>query len=627
MRTLGFIVIVVLLWPLIGLSQEATLSERADVIENLPDDTAKVRQFFELAQEYNMNDMQAGHRYFQKAYALAKRLKAEVWYPEIELAIGRGKANLNYPDSALYYFDLAQEGYQKQNRPADVANVYTKYRWVYNYLGELEKANEYAFKALEVYEQLKDRERIAQAYYFIADNFYYQKKWQEALNYAQKAYAIQKQMKLQEELAATLQSLGDISLQLINYDQALAYHEEGLALRRKLPSQVDIALSLNSRGNTFKYMKRYPEAIADYLEALKIARASGFSDLELACTSNIGHTYNLQGAYSKALPYHLTLYNKYAETQQRDKAVENYLLLAEAYVATGRPDSAYYFQKLHSELRDSILNERNTQNMSELQTKYETAQREARIAVQQSQIKRANTRFWAVVIGLAVALLLGGALYRLTLQLRKSNREKEFLVKEIHHRVKNNLQVLSSLLYLQSRHIKDDAALDAVREGQNRVEAMGLIHQKLYMGDNLAGVEMRDYLYQLGDTLLSSFGIEDDRVKIVYHLEPMHLDVDTAIPLGLIVNELVTNSLKYAFPDNRAGVIEISLRKNTAGKLYLNVADNGVGKAVAAAHQGGTSFGSNLIEILSKKLQGVPHIPDVTEGYATSIEFSNFRMT
>lgn len=610
------------------MTQGPALDERAAGVERLPNDTAKVRQFFELAQEYNLNDIQAGHRYFQKTYAVAKGLKASEWYPDIELAIGRGKANLNYPDSALYYFDLATEGYQKQNRPADVANVYTKYRWVYNYLGELEKANEYTFKALEVYEQLDDEERVAQAYYYIADNLYHQTKWQEALQYALKAYNIQKKRKLQEDLGATLQVLGDISLQLQNYEQALAYHEEGLAVRRQLSSQIDVGMSLNSRGNLFKFMKRYPEALLDYLEALKIARVSGFSDFELVCIHNIGHVYNLLGDYDKALPYLLIQYNMYGKTKKRERVVESMVLLAEAYAGIGRYDSAYYFQKLHTDLRDSILNESKNLQMSELQTKYETAQREAKIAIQNAQLKRANTRFWTVFIGLGLALLLGSALYRLTLQLRKSNREKEFLVKEIHHRVKNNLQVLSSLLYLQSRHIKDDAALDVMREGQNRVEAMSLIHQKLYMGDNLAAVEIRDYLYQLGDTLLNSFGIEDGRIKIVYHLEPIHLDVDTAIPLGLIVNELVTNALKYAFPGERAGIIEITLRKNNAGKLHLNVSDNGTGAAVAAAAstEGGASFGASLVEILSKKLGGVPQIPTTEEGYVTNIEFSNFKL-
>jgi two-component sensor histidine kinase len=303
---------------------------------------------------------------------------------------------------------------------------------------------------------------------------------------------------------------------------------------------------------------------------------------------------------------------------------ENYRLLAEAYAGIAKYDSAYHFEKLRSEIKDSLLTEQTSARMSELQTKYETAQREAKIALQDDKLREQRIVIWAVAAVLAMALIAGTLLWRLSKQLRKRNEEKEFLIKEIHHRVKNNLQVLSSLLHLQSRHIKDETALDAVREGQNRVEAMGLIHQKLYMGDNLASVEMRDYLQNLGDTLLDSFGL-DGRVKITYHLQPMHLDVDTAIPLGLIINELVTNSLKYAFPDGRQGQIEISLWKNERGQLCLKVADDGVGKAGAPQLKGSTSFGTNLVEILSKKLKGKQEVMN-GEGYATVIRFENFKM-
>ena len=144
------------------------------------------------------------------------------------------------------------------------------------------------------------------------------------------------------------------------------------------------------------------------------------------------------------------------------------------------------------------------------------------------------------------------------------------------------------------------------------------------MGDKLASVEMRDYLYELGDTLLDSFGLEDGRVKIIYQLEPMRLDVDTAIPLGLIINELATNSLKYAFPDSRSGQVEIALWKNGKGKLCLKVADNGVGKSGAPVLKNSTSFGTNLVEILSKKLKGKLEVSH-ENGYATLIEFEQFQ--
>lgn len=444
---------------------------------------------------------------------------------------------------------------------------------------------------------------------------------QEALKYSERAYEIQRKLDAPKDLAATIQSLAEIWLQLGDLDKSLKYCNEGLALRKQLKNEPDIALSLNSRGNTYKYMKRYPEALLDYQASLAIAKSAGFTALEMACLGNIGHVYNLMGEYAKALPYHRENRSIIVQTDTKDLATENLKQLAMAFAGVGLFDSAYHYQALHSELSSEILNDKNARSMAELQTKYETAQKEAKIAAQEAKLRQSKIQFYAVLAGLVFALGIGVVLYRLTVQLRKRNREKEFLVKEIHYRVKNNLQVLSSLLHLQSRHIKNDAALDAVREGQNRVEAMGLLHQKLYMGDNLAAVEMSEYLSELGEILLDSFGIDNNRIQIVYHVPPMRLDIDTAIPIGLIFNELITNSLKYAFPDGRRGAIEIRLEPTAQGKLYLSVSDDGVGKSSAS----GTSFGSSLVETLSKKLKGVPQFPPIEQGYSTVIEFAEYK--
>jgi two-component sensor histidine kinase len=540
------------------------------------------------------------------------------------MSVGRNFANLGQADSALHWFRLAQKGFEISGDRQGMASLLTKFRWVYNYLGEFEKALDYAFQALTIYEEIRDEPGIAIANSYICDIFYSQQKYREAAEYAQKGYDIQKRLGLESDLAYSCQGLGDAWLLLGDPEKALAFQNEGLALRRKLNEDIDIALSLNSRGNALKYLKRYPEALADYREGLKISRKADFRPLVQTCVSNIGHVLNFQKKYREALPYHLENQRLATESGEMTGVPENLQLLAEAYAGIGKFDSAYHFQRLRSDIKDSLLSEETSARMSELQTKYETAQREAKIAVQDEKLREQRSAIWAIAAVLTVALIAGALLWRLSKQLRRRNEEKEFLIKEIHHRVKNNLQVLSSLLHLQSRHIRDEAALDAVREGQNRVEAMSLIHKKLYMGDNLASVEMRDYLHQLGDTLLDTFGM-DDRVKVIYHLSPLHLDVDTAIPLGLIINELVTNSLKYAFPESRQGIVEISLWKNESGQLCLKVADNGAGIAAAPSLKSSTSFGSNLVEILSKKLKGIPEISH-ENGYATMIKFERFKV-
>lgn len=184
--------------------------------------------------------------------------------------------------------------------------------------------------------------------------------------------------------------------------------------------------------------------------------------------------------------------------------------------------------------------------------------------------------------------------------LAMKNAENELLLKEIHHRVKNNLEVVHSLLALQSAQIDDPKTREAMQEGQNRVRSIGIVHQKLYQGENPGLIEMKEYFLDLSESILDSFGAEE-RVTIELAMEKLSVDIDTAVPLGLIVNELLTNSLKYAFPEGQVGKVRIKLEKQTNGILHLEVSDNGVGKS-GKVH--GTGFGGQLIALLTRQLSG-----------------------
>jgi two-component sensor histidine kinase len=329
----------------------------------------------------------------------------------------------------------------------------------------------------------------------------------------------------------------------------------------------------------------------------------------------------MMGKYREALPYLTENEKLLKKTFRSQQAVDNYKLLADAYGQLNKYDSAFYFQKKASYIGDSLLNAQNNIQFTSLKNQYESEQKETQIALQTKQLSEDRIKLWALSSFLGLMIIGGLMLFRLIRTLRQRNKEKEYLIREIHHRVKNNLQVLSSLLHLQSKYIKDKTALEAIRESENRVEAMGLIHQKLYMGINPGTVDMNDYLKNLGISLLDSFGlINTEQVKIIYKLDPIYLDVDTAMIIGLIVNELLTNSLKYAFPEGRTGEIELSFCEEN-GKLCLQVKDNGIGSAKAPELNKGTAFGLNLVKILSKKLKGYSKIIETTEGYSTFLQF------
>lgn len=197
-------------------------------------------------------------------------------------------------------------------------------------------------------------------------------------------------------------------------------------------------------------------------------------------------------------------------------------------------------------------------------------------------------------------------------QIKSSLEEKEVLLKEIHHRVKNNMQIISSLLSLQSRYVKDKDDREIFKECQNRVISMAMIHENLYSNTNLAEINLQNYLQNLISVLFSSYGANPELIKTQINMENVSVDLDKSISYGLIINELISNSLKYAFHDNR-GEINVSLRRRDGNMLDIIIADDGVGFPENLDFRSTESLGLQLVNNLVKQLDGEIEL-DRTEG-------------
>ncbi|MFN8486492.1 MAG: histidine kinase dimerization/phosphoacceptor domain -containing protein [Caldilineaceae bacterium] len=189
-------------------------------------------------------------------------------------------------------------------------------------------------------------------------------------------------------------------------------------------------------------------------------------------------------------------------------------------------------------------------------------------------------------------------------QIKTSLQEKEVLLKEVHHRVKNNLQVISSLLYLQSDRIKDQQALEIFRDSQNRVRSMALIHEKLYQAKDLAKIDLSSYLHSLIGYLFRSYGTNASGIRLQVHAENVFLGIDLAMPCGLIINELVSNALKHAFPTGRNGEISIELSRHEPHDYTLCVCDNGIGMPPDVDLENAPTLGLQLVNTLVQQMDG-----------------------
>ena len=195
-------------------------------------------------------------------------------------------------------------------------------------------------------------------------------------------------------------------------------------------------------------------------------------------------------------------------------------------------------------------------------------------------------------------------LYRSKEELEQKVEEKEMLLKEVHHRVKNNLQTVSSLLRMQGRSIEDAQTLSQIRSSQNRVVCMAMVHEMLYQREDLSCIEYSTYVHQLGDYLVKSIKGPESNIRLNIDIPEIELGIDTAIPLGLLINEAVTNALKYGFEGRDSGEISISLEKEDKHEFVLRIGDDGIGYPESMDYQSSKSLGLKLIHNLSRQLKG-----------------------
>jgi two-component sensor histidine kinase len=592
----------------ITIAQNTALSVLEENLQAEKNVTKKLEIINDIVAIYFNTDMRQALVYAKQGVALAEKSDDKNWQPKFYEMQGRTYANLLVLDSASIFFKKAERGYIAVNDKKGQAKTYFKMAWVHRKNGQLDQALQKDLEGLKLMETINDKAGICDAMTRISDNLTRQNRLKEALNYAKKAIIIADENKLTSELFFVNFNAGDVAMSMSKYQESFNYYDKALSIAKKqnlgAPTLSDI---LNSRGNAHKRLDKYKEALKDYEKAMNYAKKSNYQNAINTVTANLGEINLLLENYNEALNYQLETVRLQESNSDTANLVENYHHVSTIYAKLGNYKSALAFKQKAYNLRDSIASMESDAKMSEMLTKYETEKKEETIASQESIILQ-QSLIQNLVIGLAVLLfgllILGYISFQSRAKknrlLASKNAENELLLKEIHHRVKNNLEVVSGLLALQSSQIDDQSTKDAMQESQNRVNSIGIVHQKLYQGTNLGAVEMKDYVLNLSESILDSFGATG-KVDLELAMEQLDLDIDTAVPLGLIINELITNAVKYAFPNKEHGKLTIKLERQKDNVLHLVVSDNGVGKSGITY---GTGFGGQLISLLTNQLNG-----------------------
>ncbi len=409
-------------------------------------------------------------------------------------------------------------------------------------------------------------------------------------------------------------NLGNLHYEAGRHDSAVTYYHRANTVLTAAGMDLFAASARMNLANALGRTDQAERAL-EVMRSARTAMPAGEDDQTRAnILAHLGRMHGEAGRPDSAAALLRQALSLAVATRSLDVQANAHQFLSAHHERMGRMDSALAHHKRWAVLHDSIFNAEHSVRIAEMQEKYESDRKDLLLAEHRARAERRALIMRAVAAGavlLLIAALSAFAAYRTKRRseaalARKNARigvqlkEKELLLREIHHRVKNNLQTVSSLLSIQGRAITDEKAKQAVNDGRLRVKSMALIHQDLYREGDLTGVRMPAYVHKLAHSLIASYA-SADRVRLESEVADIVLDVDTAVPIGLVLNELVTNALKYAWPGERSGVLRIVLRPH-GDALELAVADDGVGMPPDGAAQG-TGFGLDMVRTFAGKLK------------------------
>lgn len=514
----------------------------------------------------------------------------------------------NFPEALKYALLAEKTALAVGDNSLQLSSVYNHAATVYYYLRQNDKAEEYWYKGLEIAKSYKDTEYVRTISENLCSLLIRYKKPNEAL-------------KLMKETC-------------VNFPTS--------NLERKMVESYlffNIYRSLKNNPKSEYYYK----ILTNYYG--KNADRNGNSMAILRCYASYHFQEKKYDDFYRVIKRLDTLAKTSGNNNIRS---ESYLIWFKADSARGDYLNAIKHYQLYKSLSDSVFKGEKSKQINSLQVEFESEKKDKNIDLLQQEAKMQkiqihnDTVVGYVFIGSVLVLVLFLAfLYNSFRSKKKKNEEleiqrqqineqnelnkkmlveKEWLLKEIHHRVKNNLQIVISLLNTQSAYLDNEDALLAIQNSQHRMHAMSLIHQKLYQSDNLANIDMSWYIYELISYMKECFDT-DQNINFILDTEKVYLDVAQAVPLGLIINEAINNAIKYAFPSDRKGDVMISLKNNGENQYQLIIKDNGVGLPEHFETVERNSLGMNLMIGLSDQIDGTFNMEN-NNGLTITIAFT-----
>jgi two-component sensor histidine kinase len=544
------------------------------------------------------NRFQDAKRSYEAALDLAEKKLSKQEQLEIfsEWAIIHKKLG-QYGVAEEYNRRIITEGERLSNWEM-VEIAYHSLGTMYASMGEFDKCIAVYFKSIEAAEKWGNTEGVVVTYQNISNNYYKLKNYAMAHQTIAKTYKMALALGDSSRISAVLRVYATVESALGNKTEALKQLNTALVISEKLGDKTQIADIYSAIG--YIYQEQNEQNKAAFFFAKCDALTEYMPSYTLAdFLYKKGNLMISKGLLDSAI----VLFNKsIAITDSlgfKEIAHDDHLALARVFEEKKDYFNAFAHIRIANQLGDSLFEEGRQKLMTETKFKFDSEKRELELASQTEKLQQSR-QIWQV---LAVALIgVLGLLFLTWRQMKakqKAQKRAELLMLELHHRVKNNLQTVSSIMRLQARGISDPAVALVISESRSRLETISMIHQQLYRADEVKTINFKHFIGDLIEKLQFTYNLNDKPLNVQIDIENPQLDVDAALPLGLIINELLTNSFKYAYPSVSEPKLFIKLNKH---RFYF--ADNGKGSAATVECINNRSFGLQLIDSLSKQLHG-----------------------
>jgi len=513
-------------------------------------------------------------------------------------------------DSSVYYYNRSLAIYLQQKDTANINTIENNLSMIYEDIGLYDKALESAFDVLARLNLQKPDRTLASSYNTIGTVYKRIGEYDNALIYYNKSLNVRRDIGYTTGVGQSYNNIGEMYITMHRYDSALVNLKRAEKIKRDAADQKGLSTTLNNIGEVYLAQHDVAKAQSYFTEALEIKKNVGERLGEIMVLNNLGRLGTERKDFVTAEHYLNEAENLTHQVRSLEQLAANLTLKINLYKASSNFQKAFRYAEELFIIKDSVLNQNKAKNLMAIDILYETEKKEKQIdqlkqqkVLQDVEISSSKTWIQSLIVIASLISVIGVLLFYLFRTSQKNKRKVETLLKELHHRVKNNLQILSSVLSLQSNQLTDQTAIQAVKSSEGRVNAMALIHRKLYAGNESRAVDLKGYIVELLEYLMHSYGYNKNRLNLVIDMNPLIIDVDKAIPIGLVLNELISNSFKHAYLGIENPELIIAVKTQPNNQIQIVLHDNGKGFTPTDSAET-RSFGLTMTKTLVNELRG-----------------------